>query len=168
MSPAFAAFESYSDAEAVWDYLEERFGMARTAFRGYRLWQRGQGRTVWILPETGEPPADLKVEWAGLPVMRQPLPRGFPTNAFLRRFGDRATRNVFDVDWETALRLMYDHQIEAEALDAKGGPYVIRSPVSPLGRGWVRKERLLLATPKGWAAQLLPPTELTELAPDSG
>ena len=111
MSPAFVAFEPYTHAEGVWDYLEERFGMPRSGFAGFRLWQRGAGKTVWILPCGVEVPGDLKIEWAGLPVLRQPLPRGFPTNAFVRRFGDRATRNAFDVDWDTALRLMYDHQI---------------------------------------------------------
>jgi hypothetical protein len=95
--------------------------------------------------------------------MRQPLPRGFPTNAFLRRFGRQATRNVADVSWDTALRLMYSHQIEHEPLDDKGGPYIVRAPESVLGRGWVRKGRLVLDTPKGWAAALMPRTELAEV-----
>lgn len=168
MSRAFVAFEPYAHAEGVWAYLEERFGMARFDLAGFRLWQRGEGKTVWILPSGIDVPGDLKIEWAGLPVLRQPLPRGFPTNAFVRRFGDRATRNVFDVDWETALRLMYSHQIEAEALDPKGGPYVVRSPLGPLGRGWVRKGRLLLDIPKGWSAQLLPRTDLAEVASGTG
>ncbi len=119
---------------------------------------------MWIAHEACTPPDDLRIEWVGLPVLRQPLPRGFPTNVFLRRFGDAATRGVCDVDWDTALRLMYDHQVEHAAPDDRGGPYVVRSPAGVLGRGWVRKGRLLLETPKGWATQLMPPVELAEVA----
>jgi hypothetical protein len=158
-----AGFEPYAEAEAVWAYLEQRFGMDRAAFADHRLWQRGANKAVWLVHRQAEPPADLKVEWPGLAVLRQPLPRGFPTNAFLRRFGHLATRNCFEVDWDTALRLMYNHQIEREPLDDRGGPYVIRSPLGPIGRGWVRHGRLLLETPKAWTNQLLPRTELAEV-----
>lgn len=163
MSRGSGAFRPYPDAEGVWAYLEERFGMDRAGFADYRLWQRGERKAVWLLHSAAEPPADLEVAWPGLAVLRQPLPRGFPTNAFLRRFGHLATRNCFEVDRDTALRLMYDHQIEREPLDERGGPYIIRSPLGPLGRGWIRHGRLLLETPKGWAAQLLPRTELAEV-----
>ena len=164
MSPACAAFEPYPEAQGVWDYLADRFGMPVAAFAGYRLWWRAErGKSIWIARDTVEPPADLKVEWLGLPVLRQPLPRGFPTSTFLRAFGGAATRNCYDEDWDTALRLMYSHQIEREPLDDKGGPYIVRSPAGVLGRGWVRKGRLVLDTPKGWATQLLPRTELAEV-----
>ena len=163
MSPSSGVFEPYADAEAVWDYLADRFGLERSLFAGYRLWHRQGGKPVWIAPEPGDDLSAIRLEWLGLPVLRRPLPRGFPTNAFLRRFGGAATRNVVDVDWDTALRLMYSHQPEWSAPDPKGGPYIIRTEASVLGRGWVRKGRLVLETPKGWADQLLPRTELAEV-----
>ncbi|HKJ70327.1 MAG TPA: hypothetical protein VKA55_01045 [Gammaproteobacteria bacterium] len=162
MSPASDVFEPYPQAEAVWSYLEQRFGMDPAAFADHRLWQRAAHKGVWLLHAAAEPATDIKVDWPGLAVLRQPLPRGFPTNAFLRRFGFAATRSCVDVDWDTALRLMYNHQIERDPLDDRGGPYAIRSPFGTLGRGWVRHGRLVLDTPKAWANQLLPRTELAE------
>jgi hypothetical protein len=157
-------FEPYPEPEAIWGYLEERFGMDPAAFAGYGLWHRPGTKAIWILAGDVEPPADLAVEWAGLAVMRQAPPRGFPTSAFLRRFGHLATKNVYEVDWDTALRLMYNHQLEYPALDERGGPYVVRSPRGTVGRGWVRKGRLALETPKAWVNQLMPRTELAEVA----
>ena len=167
MSRDFDAFEPYPEAADVWRYLEERFGMAPSLFGHHRLWWRKGGKRekpIWIAHEDCVLPKDMKVDWAGLMVMRQPPPRGFPTNVFLRRFGAAASRNVVDVGWDTALRLMYNHQIEHEPLDEKGGPYIIRSSRVVLGRGWVRKGRLVLETPKGWQNQLMPRTELAEVS----
>ena len=162
MSRGSDVYRPYPDAEGVWTYLEERFGMDRSIFADHCLWQRGERKAVWLLHRNAEPPADLKVDWPGLALLRQPLPRGFPTNAFLRRFGHLATANCFDVDWDTALRLMYNHQLERAPLDERGGPYIIRSPLGSIGRGWVRHGRLVLDTPKAWVNQLLPRTELAE------
>ena len=163
MSQDSGGFEPYPHAESVWTYLEDRFGIPRETFAEHRLWWRsGSGKVLWLAHCAVTPADGVALEWLGLPLMRQELPRGFPTNAFLRRFGGAATRNCFDEDWDTALRLMYDHQIERAPLDDKGGPYIVRSPAGVLGRGWVRKGRLLVENPKGWAAQLLPRTELAE------
>ncbi|MFP4606715.1 MAG: hypothetical protein ACLFP7_03750 [Thiohalospira sp.] len=166
MSRSSAAFEPYPDPGEIWGYLEDRFGLERDRFARHRLWWRAgdkREKPVWIVHEDCAPPVEVKVDWVGLCLMRQPPPRGFPTSAFLRRFGAPASRNVVDVDWDTGLRLMYNHQIEHAPLDDKGGPYIVRAPRTVLGRGWVRKGRLILDTPKGWPNQLMPRTELAEV-----
>lgn len=156
MSRVCVAFEPYPDSEAVWGYLERRFGLARETFTAHRLWHRPGVASVWIAHAACRPPHELRVQGLGLMAFRRPPPRGYPTSAFLRRFGAGARRNAYDLDWEAALALMHERSLPVTALDERGGPYVLRCGETVIGRGWVRDNALRLDAPRIWRRQLLP------------
>lgn len=160
MSRSSAGFEPYPDAAGVRDYLCERFGMPAEALAEHAFWWRRGTRSIWILRAGHAPPAEAAVEAAGLVAFRQAPPRGFPTSAFLRRFGHAATRAVVDVDWPSALRLMHGEGLAEDGYPERGGPYILRSPRAVLGRGWTREGVLRLDVPKGWRKQLAALEEL--------
>lgn len=156
MSRVSVAFEPYPDSEAVWRYLEARFGLAHGSFTAHRLWHRPGVASIWIAHAACRPAPELRVQGMGLMAFRRPPPRGYPTSAFLRRFAAGARRNVYDVDWDAALRLMHEGSLALPPLDERGGPYVVRCGGTVVGRGWLRADGLRLDAPKTWRRQLLP------------
>lgn len=156
MSPGSDVFEPWPEPGPLLEYLRWRFGVAADALAGHRFWHRPGSRSLWIAAREMKPPPDLPLEAVGMVAFRQPPPRGFPTSAFLRRFGHAATANVYDLDTATALRLMHGEAVAVEPLDERGGPYVVRCPRAVIGRGWVRAGALRLDVPKVWRDQLMP------------
>jgi len=155
LSRVSAAFEPYPEVDAVWTYLVDRYGLGPAVFAEHCLWHRPGAASIWIAHQDLAPPEDLRIETVGLVAFRQPLPRGYPSSAFLRRFGAEATRGCYDVDWPDALRLMHGQAIPRAPLDERAGPYVVRSPRAVLGRGWLREGQLRLDAPKMWRQQLM-------------
>ena len=150
MSQGSGAFEPYPRAEAVWRYLRRRFGFGPRAFEAFRLWHRPGAQTVWIAHRDCLPDAWTGPETIGLPVLRRPLPRGFPTTSFLQRFGLLAARNVIWVGEPGAEALMQGQRLQLDASGTAKGPFIVRTRDAVLGRGWVREARLALDIPKEW------------------
>ncbi len=76
--------------EAVLRYAEERFGISREVFRGYRFFVRG--RDVWIVSE--DVPEMRYVNRVGLRFARGGMEKPKLTTAVLQIFGKWATKNV--------------------------------------------------------------------------
>ena len=78
-------------------YFTDRFGIARTAFRGLRLLER---QKLFVLLRESvhlSALAGLNVQGVGLPVLRK-MPRHLkPTTAALQRFGHDAVRNTLSL-----------------------------------------------------------------------
>lgn len=156
MSRVCAAFEPYPESREVWRYLAARFGFAESDFAGHRLWHRPGIASIWLAHQDCRPTPGLRVQGVGLMAFRRTPPRGYPTSAFLRRFGARARDNVYDVGWDTAMALMHEVSVPMAPLDERGGPYIVRCAQTVIGRGWVRAGRLRLDAPRMWRQQLLP------------
>ncbi|MCF8030116.1 MAG: hypothetical protein K9K39_04395 [Desulfohalobiaceae bacterium] len=152
--PRCASFEPYPGAEEIWSHLQGRFGMDPEGFRGYRLWHYLGRPTIWIAAESLLPDDMDDLETMGLPLLRQPLPRGLPTTAFLQRFGHLAKKNVIRVDPDAVPSLMRGESLPWEQNVAKAGPFILASHLGILGRGWIKQGRLLLDAPKEWAKSL--------------
>lgn len=155
MPPGSDVFEPYPRAGEVWRYLRLRFGLDLRDFPGLRLWHRRGAATVWIAREECLPPSDTAPETIGLPLLRRPLPRGFPTTAFLQRFGLRAWRSVIHVADQWTETLMRGEPLPCDPGSDKG-PYIVRTPDAVLGRGWVRRSGLVLDVAKEWRRSVEP------------
>ncbi len=76
--------------EAVLKYAEERFGIKREVFEGYRFFSKG--RDVWIV--SGDVPDMRYVNRMGLRFARGGMERPKLTTAVLQIFGRWATKNI--------------------------------------------------------------------------
>ena len=152
--PHCANFEPYPGAEYIWSHLQRRFGMEPELFRDYRLWHYPERPTIWLAAESLIPEEIDDLETLGLPLLRQPLPRGLPTTAFLQRFGHLAKKNVIRVDPDAVTPLMRGKSLPWDQVVAKAGPFILASHLGILGRGWIKQERILLDAPKEWAKSL--------------
>ena len=148
------SFEPYLQAEEIWSYLGQRFGMDNTRFSGYRLWHFPGRPTIWLAAENLYPEEEDGLETLGLPLLRRPLPRGLPTTAFLQRFGHLAEKNVLQVGPEAVTTLMQGKSLPWREETDKAGPFIVSSELGILGRGWIKGGRLLLDASKEWRKSL--------------
>lgn len=94
---------SVSDHERqeILTYFFERFGIPSQAFEGIRLLHRAG--TIWAVafaPELNEILEKLKIQAAGIPLLRVNTPKWKPTTFGLQVFGRHARKNVADLDDE--------------------------------------------------------------------
>lgn len=89
------------EADALYAYFSDRFGIAPEAFAGHRLHRRGD--TIYALAEEAAAFAEpFAVVTAGLPVARESKSGALtPSTRGLQKFGGGACRNVVEVDRET-------------------------------------------------------------------
>ncbi len=151
---ACAAFEVLADPTPYLRWLEERFGIAPSTFESYRWWRRRGARAVWIAARDVVVDAQWAVEAVGLVAFRKPPPRGYPTTAFVARFGGFATRRVAEVGDVEALALLRGAEIDWNS-EPTAGPVVVRNAsLGALGRGWIRSGRLTLELRREWRRRM--------------
>jgi NOL1/NOP2/fmu family ribosome biogenesis protein len=91
----------------------DRFGIPEKAFEGFRL-LKGE-RKIWVVrdhPELERILNQLKVESAGIPLLRTKISIWKPTTAGLQFFGRHATRNVIELDGEVLRAFLNRESIE--------------------------------------------------------
>jgi len=91
---------SVNDPErrAILAYFLERFGIPLEAFKGVRLLRRAG--TIWAVAEApglDEALERLKVQTAGIPLLRVKSPKWKPTTFGLQIFGRYARKNIVDL-----------------------------------------------------------------------
>ncbi len=156
MSRACIGFEPYPQASLLVDYLARLFGMPAASWEAFQFWHRPGASAVWIAHRSNALPSAVRVETLGLVLFRQPPPRGYPTTAFLRRFGFLATRRLFWVNAKAGEFLMHGQALAIPADRLQRGPYIVRTPQAILGRGWARAGRLTLDCAKEWRKCMTP------------
>lgn len=144
---AFAAPETVRDALA---YLESRFGIAPARLETFAFLESGSA--VWILgasPHVAELAA-LRLEAAGVALLRRKKRGWKPTTAGLRIVGRWATRNVVDLDEAGAARFLSRETIPGR-YETDGGFVVVRSGEEVLGCGLVSARGLESQVPAALA-----------------
>ena len=142
---------------AVLAWFEGRFGIPPGTFEGYSFWERGAGK-VWVLAEgkRREPDA-VDVEALGMTLLRARQEHWKPTMAGVQKFGDRATRNVLELDGGRAARFLAGEEQDVE-WDGDWGYLVvaheIAGAVEPLGVGLYTYGTLRSQVPKGRRREL--------------
>ena len=135
--------------EAVVDWWVDRFGVPREVFDEYTFWEKGKGK-VWALPFDLDPP--VSVESLGMKFLRTRQEHWKPTTDAVQRFGRHATRNVVDVDGETARDFVAGETTEPE-WDGDWGYLVVRHEIGgepePIGVGLYVHHELRSMVPKG-------------------
>jgi NOL1/NOP2/fmu family ribosome biogenesis protein len=133
----------------VLGYFEDRFGIPPDSFADHTLWERGKGK-IWALAGSEPTPAD--VEALGLTLLRTRGEYWKPTMAGIGRFGDRATRNVLQLDPEKAGRFLAGEDQEVD-WDGDWGYLIVAHELAgepePLGVGLFTYGTLRSQVPKG-------------------
>jgi NOL1/NOP2/fmu family ribosome biogenesis protein len=94
-------FISEAERREILDYFSLRFGIPEKAFEGF-CFLKG-GRKIWVVrdhPELERILQEMKVESAGIPLLRTKTSRWKPTTSGLQVFGLHATRNVVELGEE--------------------------------------------------------------------
>jgi len=123
------------------EYLESRFGIARERFDAFTFFESGSA--VWIFaasPHAAELGA-LKLEAAGVPLIRRKKRGLKPTTAGLRIVGHWATRNVIDLGADDAVSFLSRRTI-AGRYETDGGFVIVRAGGEVLGCGLVSAKGL--------------------------
>lgn len=130
-------------------WWEERFAIEPARFSEFTFWEKG-ARRVWALHHDLRGP--VRIEALGLPILRTRQEFWKPTTVAVQRFGDRATRNVIELDKDAAERFVAGKDQEVEwngdwgyliaAHETAGG-------VEPIGVGLYTYGTLQSMVPKG-------------------
>jgi NOL1/NOP2/fmu family ribosome biogenesis protein len=131
----------------VFDYLEQRFGLARELFDGYGLYLASKGR-IYIGPK--RVPDMPKIATIGLLAARSGGTIKPSTN-LLQAFGRHITRNLIDLTKEQALEYARGSDVKASAAQASGaheGYVLMRYEGIPLGCGLLQLGTIKNMLPK--------------------
>jgi len=146
---------SPSDRQAILGYWSERFGVPSTILEGFRLLARG--KNVWAIRDhTGleETLAALKVEAAGLPLLRKRGGTWKPTTAALLWLGDAVDKNVVDLS-EASIDFFLRGETLSGPFPVDGGYVAVRYTGAMLGCGLYGKAGLRSQLPRAWVETLL-------------
>ena len=132
----------------VLDWFEERFGVPQETFEGYTFWEKGAGK-VWAFADEAATPQ--RVESLGMCVLRTRQEHWKPTTDAAQRFGRLATRNVVELDEETAKAFLAGETQEV-AWDGDWGYLIaahdIAGAIEPIGVGLYLHGELRSTIPK--------------------
>ena len=106
-------FASEAERQEILDYFFQRFGIPEKAFEGFCFLKKE--RKIWAVrdhPELERILKQLKVESAGIPLLRTKISMWKPTTAGLHFFGCHATRNTIDLDGDVLRAFLNRESIE--------------------------------------------------------
>lgn len=136
-------------------YWSDRFGVPPNAFAGLRFLIRG--KNVWAVADLAgleDALVSLKVEAAGLPLLRRQKRMWKPTTAALLLLDGRITKNVVDLTQEQ-LHPFLRGEILAGPLVVEPGYVAVHYGEKMLGCGLYGKAGLKSQLPQAWVAVLL-------------
>ena len=106
-------FASVAERKEILDYFSGRFGMPEEAFEGF-CFLKGE-RKIWVVREHPDLEGilkQLKVESAGIPLLRTKTSMWKPTTAGLQVFGSHATRNGIDLEGDALQSFLRGESLE--------------------------------------------------------
>ncbi|MGB0647200.1 MAG: methyltransferase RsmF C-terminal domain-like protein [Bradymonadia bacterium] len=150
----YESFKPLDDQMLLPKWCENHFDIAPIVFDGYTFWRRQSGKGVWITAPGFRDFEHPSVAAMGMLVMRQFPPKGKPTSVFLQRFGQTATRNVYDLQPEQVDAFLRREPILVTPVDDKRGYALVRSGDQVIGCGRISGRTLISEIPKHWLAEL--------------
>jgi len=141
-------FASEAERREILDYFMGRFGIPEKAFDGF-CFLKGE-RKIWVVrdhPELERILKQLKVESAGLPLLRTKISMWKPTTAGLHFFGRHATRNTIDLDGDV-LRAFLNRESIQGPFSLEPGFVIVRWKGKVLGCAVYGKGRLRSQIPE--------------------
>jgi len=135
-------FASEAERREILDYFSQRFGIPEKGFEGYCFLK--EERKIWVVrdhPELESTLQQLKVESAGIPLLRTKISMWKPTTAGLQFFGRHAIRNVIDLEGEILRAFLRRESIEGP-FSLEPGFVIVRWRGRVLGCGVYGKGKL--------------------------
>jgi NOL1/NOP2/fmu family ribosome biogenesis protein len=135
-------FASEAERREILDYFSDHFGIPEKAFEGF-CFLKGE-RKIWVVqdhPELERILEQLKVESAGIPLLRTKPSMWKPTTAGLHFFGRHATRNTIDLG-EDLLRAFLNRESIEGPFPLEPGFVIVRWRGKVLGCAVYGKGRL--------------------------
>ena len=141
-------FANEAERKEILDYFSDRFGIPEKVFDGF-CFLKGE-RKIWVFrdhPELKRILNELKVENAGIPLLRTKPSMWKPTTAGLQVFGRHATRNIIDLEGDALQAFLRMETIEGP-LPLEPGFVIVRREGKVLGCGVYGKGSLRPQIPK--------------------
>jgi NOL1/NOP2/fmu family ribosome biogenesis protein len=141
-------FASEAERKKILDYFADRFGIPEKAFEGF-CFLIGE-RKIWVVrdhPELERILSQLKVESAGIPLLRTKPSMWKPTTAGLHLFALHATRNVIDLDGDALQAFLKKETIDGP-FPVEPGFVIVRWQEKVLGCGVYGKGKLSSQLPE--------------------
>ena len=140
----------------VLDYLNERYGFSHDFWDDYLWLSRSDSQAFWVLGKNAKPSRLSGLETAGVLAFRAPLPKGYPTNSFMRAFGAHASRNVYKIADETELvRFLRGESIDSGEPPTEQGYCPVLFQGLAVGRGEWKNGVLKCMLPKSLRMQVI-------------
>lgn len=150
----YESFKALDDQTCVPRWCLNHFDIETKVFDGYTFWRRQSGQSIWITAPGFEPVNHPSIAALGMLVMRQFPPKGKPTSVFLQRFGQTASRNVYEVDEASVIPFLQRDTLNIEPIDDRKGYALVRTRDRILGCGRIKGTTLVSEIPKHWFAEL--------------
>jgi NOL1/NOP2/fmu family ribosome biogenesis protein len=133
----------------VLGYLEDRFGISRSAFDGFILLERPQ--SYWLLTRSPhvEKLARLGVHTTGIPLLRKKKGHLKPTTTAIQAFGARGTKNVVHLNREQLTDLLTGNGLSLP-LSVSSGYVILAHERHVLGCGLYTRGRLVSQIPRSY------------------
>jgi NOL1/NOP2/fmu family ribosome biogenesis protein len=155
-TPADRTVPGRASRREVIEWWDDRFGIDPETFAEYSFWEKGAGK-VWAFAGDVTDPAP--VEAIGLTFLRTRQEHWKPTTTAAFRFGERATRNVIELDPTAAARFVRGDDQDLQ-WDGDWGYLIaahdVAGEVTPLGVGLYLYGELRSRVPKGYQTELAP------------
>jgi NOL1/NOP2/fmu family ribosome biogenesis protein len=139
---------SEAERKKILDYFLNRFGIPEKTFDGF-CFLMGE-RKIWVVrnhPELEGILNQLKVESAGIPLLRTKPSMWKPTTAGLHLFGLHATRNVIDLVGDAMQAFLKKETIDGP-FPIESGFVIVRCEGKVLGCGIYGKQGLSSLIPE--------------------
>jgi NOL1/NOP2/fmu family ribosome biogenesis protein len=133
--------------QRVLSYFETRFGIPDHAFEPFSLLDRGKVYVLLSRLAPVEAIYSLRLQNAGLPILRKMPTRLKPTTAAIQRFGPQATQHIVDMTADQAQDLLRRGVI-AYGEPLEPGYVILRQDGHVLGCGLVTPGQLRSLIPK--------------------
>ena len=144
------------EAEPVWAFFRDRFGVPREQREEWLLFLRSD--TYWGLSRPEQPIEDLlslRMVSVGLPFARKVVGYIKPTSASLRLLAPWITENRIFLDERQAVELLANREISRSENELTPGYVLIDTLLGVLGCGLLRRDSLISQIPKADANHFL-------------
>lgn len=144
---SWPAFVPDLQRQTILSYFETRFGIPYTDFEPFALLDRGKVYSLLSRLAPAEAISSLKLQNAGLPILRKMPTHLKPTTAAIQRFGPRATKHIVEMTTDQVQALLradvmaYDSALEP-------GYVILRQDGHVLGCGLLTPGQLRSLIPK--------------------
>ena len=145
-------YNEYINYEELIEYFVKQYGFSKYIFDDYKFYQISKTKIIYMVQKFNI--SFSNITQIGLSVYKGDFPNGYPTNAFLYRFGKYATKNIISIEIDNLPILLDREGIKYFPNHPTFGPQILKTENNIIGRGWTRDGLLYLDAQKIWKQNL--------------